>query len=245
MTPREYLPATMSYTPGTYYLQSWADVKGSETGPEESYADAVTEILFECDGLGVGYAGMLKTRLPKGLTPERAEEIRDRMAFQYLDSYDYLPAFPTAADWAENIGAPEEYAAALLQHGSSVLNHLPTLEDGTLPAFFERAVEKLRAKMRPLNELPDFEERMEQTRVWKLFTALAIGNQSALHGLPHPQLLVMIAEAVKEFAPRLQAYRLALVNKNQGAFDKLLDEVKQQGLNKEDAVAFLVNHFLA
>lgn len=237
LRPEEFMPAWQKYTPGYYYLKLWQEIKGSETGPEESFADAITDALFA----GKGYTGIMRVPLPKGLSKEKAEEIRSHMVFLYLDSHDDLPAFPTAADWANAIGAPVEYVA---YSGSNLLSHLPSLEEGTLQPFFDVACRKLFMDMLPLNRTPDLDFLMPEKTVRQRFTSLAIGHRSALAGLRHPQLVQMIDDAVKAFAPKLREYRIALQNKKQGSFDALLADVKERKLSKLEAIKFIVYRFL-
>ena len=240
LNPDDFMPAWPQYTPSVYYQKSWDDIKYSETGPEEAYADALTAALLA----GSGYAGLVRVPLPKGLTKPAADDIQAWMLFRYLDSRDELPAFPAAADWASYVKAPVVAVASSMQNGNSLLTHLPTLEEGTLQPFFANAVKKLYQKMMPLNRTPDLDVLMTEKAVLQRFTALATGRRSALAGLPHPQLVQMIADAVQAFAPKLRAYRVAYQNKKQGTFDALLADVKERQLSKLDAIKFIVHSFL-
>lgn len=242
LRPDDFMPSWSQYTPSFYYQKNWDEIKFSETGPDESYADKLTEALLA----GTTYADLLKMPLPKGLTKESAESIRSWMIFRYLDSRDELPAFPTVADWANHIKAPESYVSGLMnENGSeSLLSHLPSLEDGTLQPFISVAAKKLYQEMMPLNRTSNLDVLMPEKAVRQRFTSLAIGHRSALSGLPHPQLVQMIADAVQAFAPKLREYRIAFQHKKEGAFDALLAEVKSRNLSKVDAINFIVYSFL-
>ena len=242
LRPDEFMPSWSQYTPSFYYQKNWNEIKFSETGPEEFYADKLTEAL-----LGrATYADLLRMPLPKGLTKESAEGILSWMIFRYLDSRDELPAFPAAADWANHIKAPEAYIAGLMKEdgNTSLLSHLPTLEEGTLQPFFNVAAQKLYQEMMPLNRTPDLDVLMPEKAVRQRFTSLAIGHRSALSGLPHPQLVQMIADAVQAFVPKLREYRIARQYEQESAFDALLAEVKSRNLSKVEAINFIVHSFL-
>ena len=147
-------------------FEKWLELY-SEPGISEDYQDELTRTLINTEL----YSSVLKVHCPEEISEQEKNKIIERSVTQYLESRDCLPVFPTVKDWAEYIGAPEDFIERILpKEGVEFKRFMPFYSDSDFEIIFHSKLndfylDRLKKGNNPEDEFPfHFYER--------IFTAL-------------------------------------------------------------------------